>query len=179
VETPPEPPKPPVEEKAPEPPPKPPVEEPPPPPPKPKPPDDTPPQTEGMKPGPDLKIPPNALAKGDLSFLEGLWQLGDGRLSEYRFRPQDVTATNRTVFAFARDGQGRVYAVERRDARSGRPLPSVTGRLNVYTDGKRLIIERDNGSRHECEVRQDGQTHCYIVNSDGVRWEAPLRRLRE
>ena len=131
-----------------------------------------------MRPGQNLKIPPNALEKGDLSFLEGLWQLGDGRLSEYRFRPQDVTATNRTVMQFSRDGQGRVYAVERRDARSGRPLPATTGNLRVYTDGKRLIIERDNGSRHECILRPDGQTHCYIVNSDGVRWDAPLRRLQ-
>jgi hypothetical protein len=163
--------KPPVEEA------KPPVEEKPKP--KPKPREDKAPRTEGMKPGQDLKIPPRALEKGDLSFLEGLWQLGEGRLNEYKTRPQDVTATNRTVFEFTRDAQGRVYAVERRDARSGQPLPSMSERLNVYTDGKRLYIQRENGSRHECEVRQDGQTHCYVVNSDGVRWNAPLRRLRQ
>jgi hypothetical protein len=174
-----EPPKPPVEEV------KPPVEEVKPPvedpKPKPKPPADKsgPPQTKGLKPGQDLQIPRGALEKGDLSFLEGLWQLGEGRLNEYKFRPEDIFATNRTVFQFRRDGKGQVYAVERRDARTGRPLPSMEGRLRVYTDGKRLFIERDNGSRHECEVKRDGRTQCSIVNSDGVRWDAPLRRLRE
>ena len=163
--------KPPVEEPKP-------VEEKPKPKPKPKPLTDKPPETEGMQAGRDLTIPPRALEKGDLSFLEGLWQLGEGRLSEYKFRPQDVTATNRTVLEFSRDGQGRVYAVERKDARTGQPLPSMSEKLNVYTDGKRLIIERQNGSRHECEVRQDGKTHCDVVNSDGVRWNAPLRRLK-
>ena len=79
---------------------------------------------------------------------------------------------------FSRDGEGRVYVVERRDARSGRPLPPTTGNLRVYTDGKRLVIERDDGSRHECVVGPGDQTHCYIVNSDGVRWDAPLRRLQ-
>jgi hypothetical protein len=177
VVKPPEPPKPPVEEKPPEPPPKPPVEEAPAPPPPPKPLPERPPQTEGMSAGPHLQIPPNALEKGDLSFLEGLWQLGEGRLAEYRSRPQDTTATDRTVFGFSRDGPGRVYVVERRDARTNRPLPSMTGRLNAYTDGKRLYIDRDDGSKYECEV-QRGQTQCYVVNSDGHRWNAPLRRLQ-
>jgi len=54
----------------------------------------------------------------------------------------------------------------------------MSGKLRAYTDGKRLYIERDDGTRHECEVRQDGRTQCYIVNSDGLRWNAPLRRLR-
>ena len=57
---------------------------PPPPPPKPKPaappkPPEPPkpPDTRGLQPQAGLKIPPNALKRGDLSFLEGLWQLGD------------------------------------------------------------------------------------------------------
>ena len=172
VKPPPEPPLPPVEEV------KPPLEEPKP---KPKPKVDKAgaPETKGLKPGQGLEIPRGALEKGDLSFLEGVWQLGDGRLNEYKFRPDDVVATNRTVFKFLRDGRGQVYAVERRDARTGQPLPSMEGRLRVYTDGKRLYIERDNGSRHECEVRPGGRTQCSVVNSDGVRWNAPLRRLRE
>jgi hypothetical protein len=136
------------------------------------------PDTKGLNAGPGLSIPPRALEKGDLSFLAGLWQLGDGRLNEYKARPQDVVATNRLVFQFAPDGQGTYHAVERRDARTNQPLPSMSGKLRAYTDGKRLYIERDDGTRHECEVKQDGRTQCYIVNSDGLRWNAPLRRLR-
>ena len=169
-------PKPPVEE------PKPPVEEPQPPEEEPKPPAKKPkegsPRTEGLKPGKELQIPKGALEKGDLSFLEGLWQLGEGRLSEYRGRPDNVVASNRTVFQFGRDGTGTENEVERKDARTGQPLPSTSARLRVRTDGKRLYIENEHGAKHECEIAPTGKTHCYIVNRDGVRWNAPLRRLR-
>jgi len=99
-------------------------------------------------------------------------------LNEYKSGPHDVIATNRLVLQFSPDGQGSFHAVERRDARTGQPLPSMSGKLRAYTDGKRLYIERDDGTKQECEVRQDGRTQCYIVNSDGLRWNAPLRRLR-
>lgn len=178
-------PKPPVEE------PKPPPEEPEPPveeippekpkptPPKPKPPPkDGPPQTKGLQPGKELQIPKGALEKGDLSFLEGLWQLGEGRLNEYKGRPDNVVASNRTVFQFGKGGTASEHEVERRDARTGQPLPSKSERLRVYTDGKRLYIQNENGAKHECEVAPTGRTHCYIVNPDGHRWNAPLRRLR-
>jgi hypothetical protein len=132
-----------------------------------------------MKPGQELQIPKGALEKKDLSFLEGLWQLGEGRLSEYRGRPDNVVASNRTVFQFGPGGSGGTEnEVERRDARTGQPLPSKSARLRVYTDGKRLYIENEHGAKHECEVAPTGKTHCYIVNPDGVRWNAPLRRLR-
>jgi hypothetical protein len=137
-----------------------------------------PPATQDLKPMQELRIPPGALEAGDLSFLEGLWQLGDGRLNEYKQRPENVVATNRTVFEFARDGSGRAFAVERRDAKSGQALASLSARLRVHTDGKRLHIEAENGSKHECELARGGRTHCYIVNTDGLRWNAPLRRLR-
>ena len=160
--------KPPVEEL------KPPLEE------KPKPAVDKPkvPRTSGLKPGQELQIPPGALEKGDLSFLEGLWQLGERRLSEYRGRPDNIVATNRTVFEFGRGQTGREHTVERRDSRTGADLPSKSMRVRVHTDGKRLYIDKEDGVRHQCEVTRSGRTHCYVVNPDGFRWEAPLRRLR-
>jgi hypothetical protein len=157
----------------------PPAEKPKPPPKKPKPPPkEGAPETKGLQPGKELQIPKGALEKGDLSFLEGLWQLGEGRLSEYKGRPDNVVASNRTVFEFGRKGGGTEHEVERRDARTGQPLPSKSSRLRVHTDGKRLYIQNDEGAKHECEVAPTGRTHCYIVNPDGHRWNAPLRRLR-
>jgi hypothetical protein len=166
--------KPPVEEV------KPPVEEVKPPVEKPKPPVEKreTPRTKALKPGQELQIPRGALEKGDLSFLEGLWQLGEGRLNEYRGRPDNVVATNRTIFEFGPEGTGRELEVERRDARTGGDLPSKSARVRVHTDGKRLYIDKEGGVRYQCEVDRTGKTHCYIVNPDGVRWDAPLRRLK-
>ena len=62
--------------------------------------------------------------------------------------------------------------------------------MRARTDGKKLYIELGdcrvpgrpdldvNGSRHVCQVEKDGTTMCYGVNEDGVKWDAPLRRLQ-
>jgi len=68
-------------------------------------------------------------------------------------------------------------------------VPDCSGPLKARTDGKKLYFERMGcnvsgssqnsvmGSQHECLV-ENGKTMCYGVNKDGVRWEAPLRRMQ-
>lgn len=146
------------------------------------------PQTAGREAGAQLEIPPGALERGDLSFLEGLWQLGDERMAVYEGRPDNVVGSNRLVLRFGSDGTGTNYAVER--IRRGQPQSACSGGLRAHTDGKTLYFERlvctvpgkpeagaSGSSRHEC-VLAGGKTTCYGVNDDGVRWKAPLRRLQ-
>ena len=146
------------------------------------------PATEGRRAETPLEIPPGALERGDLSFLEGDWQLGEGRLNAYEGRPDNVVGSDRMVLRFGKDGSGSNHAVER--LRRGRPAPDCSGGLRARTDGKKLLFERmvcevpgqstQNvmGSQHECLVEANGKTMCYGINKDGVRWEAPLRRLK-
>jgi len=146
------------------------------------------PETAGRSAGAPLEIPPGALERGDLAFLAGLWQLGEERLNAYQGRPDNVVGTDRLVLRFGSDGTGTNHAVER--LRHGKPAPDCSGGLQARTDGRKLTIERlacevpgqpgqtVMGSRHECLIEANGKTMCYGVNKDGVRWEAPLRRLR-
>lgn len=144
--------------------------------------------TEGRKAEKPLEIPPGALERGDLSFLEGHWQLGEERLRAYQGRPDNVVGSDRLVLRFGKDGTGTNHAVER--LRHGRRVDDCGGGLKARTDGKKLYFERLdcnvpgqpglglNGSKHECLLEKDGRTMCYGINDDGVRWEAPLRRLQ-
>ena len=144
--------------------------------------------TEGRKAEKMLEIPPGALERGDLSFLEGNWQLGEERLRAYQGRPDNVVGSDRLVLRFGKDGTGTNHAVER--LRHGKRVDDCSGGLKARTDGKKLYFERLdcnvavqpglglNGSKHECLVEKDGRTMCYGINNDGVRWEAPLRRLQ-
>lgn len=159
-----------------------------PPPPLPKPPEPPkPPDTRGLQPQAGLKIPPNALKRGDLSFLEGLWQLGDQALSAYQGSPNNVIGKDRLTMQFGRNGTGTNFATER--IRRGQSVPDCAGMATARTDGTKLYIERGlcstrgddssvNGSKMECEVEASGETVCYVVNNDGHRWKAPLRRLK-
>jgi hypothetical protein len=145
------------------------------------------PQTEGRKAGRLLEIPPGALERGDLSFLDGVWQLGEDRVSAYAGRPDNIIGSDRIVLRFGRDGTGTSHAVER--LRQGRRVADCGGGLQARTDGKKLYFERQLcqvpgrtgdsvlGSQHECLVEGNGKTMCYGVNKDGVRWQAPLARL--
>jgi hypothetical protein len=145
------------------------------------------PKTHGHKAGKLLQIPPGALARGDLSFLEGVWQLGEERVDAYLGRPDNIIGSDRIVLRFNRDGSGTNHGVER--LRHGRAVADCSGALQARTDGKKLYFERQPcavagrpgdsvlGSRHECVVDAGGKTMCYGVNKDGVRWEAPLARL--
>jgi hypothetical protein len=146
------------------------------------------PDTVGRKANTPLEIPPGALERGDLAFLEGTWQLGEERLNAYKGRPDNVVGSDRLVLRFAKDGTGTNHAVER--LRQGQRAPDCSGALKARTDGKKLYFERMScevpgqpsqsvmGSQHECLVEANGKTMCYGVNKDGVRWEAPLRRLQ-
>lgn len=146
------------------------------------------PDTAGRAAGAPLAIPPGALERGDLSFLQGTWQLGEERLRAYQDRPDNVVGSDRLVLRFGSDGTGTNHAVER--LRHGRPVADCAGGLKARTDGKKLFFERlscdvpgqpglgVNGSKHECVLEAGGRTMCYGINHDGVRWEAPLRRLQ-
>lgn len=146
------------------------------------------PDTTGRKAEKLLEIPPGALERGDLSFLEGAWQLGEERLRAYQGRPDNVVGSDRLVLRFGKDGTGTNHAVER--LRHGKAVADCSGGLSARTDGKKLMFERLacnvpgqpglalNGSKHECLVEAGGKTMCYGINQDGVRWEAPLRRLQ-
>ena len=167
---------------------------PPPPPPKPKPaappkPPEPPkpPDTRGLQPQAGLKILPNALKRGDLSFLEGLWQLGDQSLNAYQGSPNNVIGKDRLTMQFGKKGTGTNFGTER--IRRGQSVPDCTGTATARTDGTKLYIERGlcstpgndssvNGNKMECEVEASGETVCYVVNTDGHRWKAPLRRLK-
>lgn len=142
--------------------------------------------TQGKDVGAALEIPPGALERGDLSFLQGPWQLGEKRLSVYVDKPSNVVGSYRMVLNFDKAGGGQVHGVERMSR--NKPAPDCKGGLKARTDGRKLYFEtadctepgRDNinGSRYECERGSDGRTHCYVLNRDGHRWEAPLRRLQ-
>ncbi|NRF67106.1 hypothetical protein HLB44_08945 [Aquincola sp. S2] len=146
------------------------------------------PKTETLDPGAQLQIPPGALERGDLSFLEGLWQMGERRLTIYRGRADNIIGTYRMVLQFKRDGTGQVNGVERTYGQQ--PAPDCRGPLKARIEGRKLVFDRApckdvsgggrdiGGSRHECETEPSGRTICYAVNSDGHKWEAPLRRLR-
>jgi hypothetical protein len=144
--------------------------------------------------GPALEIPAGALERGDLSFLEGQWQLGDNRLDEYQGGPDHVVGSGRNVLDFRRDGSGRGQFLERRrhakGASGGTPYPSCSGGLKASTDGRVLVIVQDacivtggqgegvGGGRAECRRTERGTTLCESVNvSDKHRWRAELRRL--
>lgn len=144
--------------------------------------------------GQALTIPPGALERGDLSFLEGEWQLGADRLTEYKDHPGNVVGSGRNVLRFGRDGKGTSSMIERQrhagNQRSGTAFPDCNGTLRARTDGKTLFFEQGecqvpgrpgmgfDGSRHECVRSSEGRTICYNLNDDGHRWEAPLRRLQ-
>src|SRR5258706_7537970 len=146
------------------------------------------PDTKGHKADRMLEIPPGALEKGDLSFLDGVWQLGEERLNAYQGSPDNVVGSDRLVLKFGKDGTGTNHAVER--LRRGARVPDCSGSLRARTDGKKLYFERLGcevpgssqnsvmGSQHECLVEANGKTMCYGINKDGVRWEAPLRRMQ-
>jgi len=132
--------------------------------------------TTRLKPYQDLSIPPGALERGDLSFLGGIWQLGDGRVNEYRGEPSNTVATNRGLLQFDQKGNGTYWWVERRSL-SGTALPDGHGEAKAWTDGKKLYI-RTKKSNLECQLLNSNRTQCHIVNDDGHRWDAPLRRLQ-
>ena len=148
----------------------------------------------GREAGQALTIPPGALERGDLSFLEGDWQLGADRLTEYKDHPSNIVGSGRNVLRFGRDGKGTASMIERQrhagNQRSGTAFPDCNGTLRAHTDGKTLYFEQGecqvpgrpgmgfDGSRHECVRSSEGRTICYNLNDDGHRWEAPLRRLQ-
>lgn len=146
-------------------------------------------RTEGRKALDPLRIPPGALEKGDLSFLAGLWQLGDDRVANYRSGDPSRTTTgsSRAVFEFDAQGGGKHHRVEGMrhgpGETKGPPVPDTAAPVRVQTDGKSLqiIVESPRGGtsqRLECVPRPSGEAQCTIVNPDGHRWEAPLRRIR-
>lgn len=141
-----------------------------------------------------LQIPPGALARGDLSFLQGQWQLGADRLEEYRDGPGNVVGSGRNVLEFGRDGTGRAHFLDRqrhgKGASSGTPYPSCDGGLKASIQGEVLVILQDDcivragkgdgmgGSRAECRRTDEGTTLCENVNTtDKHRWRAELRRI--
>jgi hypothetical protein len=145
-------------------------------------------RTQGRRATDPLKIPPGALEKGDFSFLNGLWQLDDDRVSLYRVGDpsRTVTGSNRVVLEFDASGSGSYHRVEGMrhgpGESRGAPLPDVSSPLRVQTDGKTLtiLVEQSKGrtQRLQCEPQSSGQAQCTVVNPDGHRWEAPLRRIR-
>lgn len=144
--------------------------------------------TQGRRAIDPLKIPPGALEKGDLSFLKGLWQLDDDRLATYRSGDpsRTVTGSNRVVLEFDASGSGSFHRVEGMrhgpGESRGAPVPDFSAPMRVQTDGKTLtiLVELSQGriTRLECTPQPSGHAQCMAVNSDGHRWEAPLRRIR-
>ncbi|MES2687301.1 MAG: hypothetical protein V4706_10795 [Pseudomonadota bacterium] len=152
----------------------------PPPPPEPKAPD-----TRGLKAGRDLTIPADALKNGDLSFMEGLWQLGEGRLVTYDGKPDNVTGSFRRTLRFNKDGSGENYGTERKAFE--KPIEDCAGGLQARTDGTTVFIDVRkcsaasgtlNGSKLECRANRSGKTICEVLNDDGHRYRVPLRRLQ-
>jgi hypothetical protein len=144
-------------------------------------------RTEGRRATDPLRLPPGALEKGDLSFLAGLWQVGDDRVEVYRSSDplRTTTGSERTVFEFDAQGGGRMHSVERMRhgplETRGPAVPDIATPARVQTDGKSLqiIVESPLGAtRFECVPSLSGDAECTIVNRDGHRWEAPLRRIR-
>lgn len=146
--------------------------------------------TPTPEPRPDeLQIPPGALEKGDLAFLEGTWQLGDGPLGAYADRPDNRIGSDRHIMQFDAAGGGKALGRDRE--RRGMRVPDCEGELSARTDGKKLYIDRGdcivpgtpklhrlNGMKLECEIAANNATMCYIVNRDGHRWQAPIRRMQ-
>jgi hypothetical protein len=145
-------------------------------------------RTRGRVAADPLKIPDGALARNDLSFLSGLWQLGEERVQTYTAGDPSRTTTGsaRAVFEFNSAGKGRKHTVERMrhgpDSETGPSLPDQSEAVSVETDGKVLtiLVQRGNGrnQRMECIPQSTGEANCTILNNDGHRWEAPLRRIR-
>lgn len=145
-----------------------------------------PPNTRDLLPRGELNIPPGALQKGDLSFLQGLWHLGDGPLDAYDGSPKNVVGKDRLTMQFGRSGEGHRYGTER--VRRGKQVADCVGEARATTDGFKLNITlgRCNSpsgpsmseTRMECLNEGARETVCYVLNNDGHRWKAPMRRLQ-
>jgi hypothetical protein len=141
-------------------------------------------------PAASLSIPEGSPEKGDLSFLKGNWQFGEGRLTIYVKDPKNVVGSEVNTMVFDDKGRGKSFAIERRahgpEEQGGQPLPDCEGDARAFWESSKLVIEQSQrcregtkafSSRHECERNQDGSTSCVTVNSDGVRWGAVLKRI--
>lgn len=143
------------------------------------------PQTQGGQVGSGLSIPEGAANRGDLKFIQGLWQLGEGLLDVYRGNTDNVIGEERCTLAFSGRGRGHRHITER--VEQGQPVAPCSGGARARFEGRKLIItweeiiDHDGSAkaagRMECESNEQGETICHVVNSDGHRWEAPLRQL--
>jgi hypothetical protein len=152
------------------------------------------PATEGREAAAPMAISPEALASGDLSFLQGLWQMGKGRISLYSGSPDNVTGSVRGVLEFGSDGRGRHHTLEGmrhgRGETRGPPIAPCSGDLSAAIEGKTLLItlgpcinEGSNEpsfsrSRFECSISDTGATVCKTVNEDGLSWRIDLLRIQ-
>jgi hypothetical protein len=152
------------------------------------------PATQGREARDPIAIDAEALARGDLSFLQGLWQVGRGRISIYSGSPDNVTGSARDVLEFGPDGRGRHHTLEGmqhgRGQTSGPPIEPCSGDLEARIQGKALLIdlgpcitpgsgERQYAPRRfECVIAGQGATECKTANADGHRWQTDLLRIR-
>jgi len=141
-------------------------------------------RTAGRK----IVIPPGALERHDLSFLEGDWQLGPDRLDIYDTDPDNSIGSYRGTLHFEANGVGTRRDVQREEY--GHRIPDCRGAARARTDGVVLYVETSKcfseggddstmmRNKFECRVDAQGETVCQVVNEDGHRWEAPLKRLK-
>lgn len=146
------------------------------------------PMTQGRKAGEEMTIPEGALERGDLSFFEGYWQVGDERMQIFRGEPPAVIGTYRLVIGVKPKGDGQVWGLEREylDDKAG----DCAGELTARAIGPKLYFEtsrcadRSNsgrnlrGYRHECVRLVDGRARCMTIFADGRTSDITLRRLR-
>ncbi|MFZ9406533.1 MAG: hypothetical protein ACO26U_05500 [Burkholderiaceae bacterium] len=151
------------------------------------------PATEGREAQAPMAISPEALARGDLSFLQGLWQVGKGRISLYAGSPDNVTGSARDVLEFGPDGRGRHHTLEGmshgRGETRGPPIEPCSGDLSASVKGKTLLVDlgpcmtegsakpQYSARRFECSISEQGATECKTVNHDGHRWKTDLLRI--
>ena len=135
-----------------------------------------------------LQIPPGALERGDLSFLDGNWDFGPEMFDEYLNSPKNVIGHFKPVLRLDGQGGGTYRWTER--TRHGRPVRDCVAPVKSRTDGNKLTLRigpcvtpGDAGrpmasTTLECERDAGGQTMCYGRNNDGHRWKSPLYKMQ-
>lgn len=134
--------------------------------------------TEGgpVRPIEPITIPPGALQRGDLGFLEGEWQSRKGIIDQHTGEPL------RQTYRFDKSGRGEVIVrradgVECRGAVAG---GVIDGKLSVKEQG--ALVCPDGRSYQPAETRCEriasGVTVCRGQNSDGSGYRVDLDRAK-
>lgn len=146
-------------------------------------------QPERLKRQAQLTIPSGALASGDLSFLEGLWELGRGDLFVYSERPKKPDIFFRAMMRFGAAGTGKAFSADAHRKMQGKKnsVENCSGLGTAETDGKKLLINLScssaavNGLFYtaplECKHDARGKTVCVWVDETGSRQNAELFRI--